>query len=780
MSSPDIKVLLGADGVEQVLSAFRKVQKEVRETDKAAKQSTGGWGSLSKVAGEFSSGILPQLGALSAGTALAGVAVGLGAAIAKSIEFADSLNDMHDKTGIAVETLSQLAPVAELGGTSLESLVTIYGKFSAKMAAGDAGIKSLGLTTKDASQAMIQISEKMSKATTQTEKIAIAQKAYGKSWQEMMPILQAGPETLRSQMEKAAIVTTDMAEKSAKFKDTMTELKAPLMDITLELAQGIIPYMIEWAEGMKIILRSTKEWLGLNNKVEQSLANVSDQGVRNALINKNTEINAKRAEIESLRKEAASRGITNSEYVRFAQRDLDRLVKEAQQIDEVIKRRDEAKVARGDSGTSGGTSGGTKTAKTEAKKQVFDQSQFEKQFNEAMVALRKEGIAQELAVLDDAYKSGKVSAEAYYAAKTNMALESTAIQKSLVDSEIAQLEIKKNASTDEYAKAQLQLQINQLIYQQDLASAQLSGEIAGIERERAAAIAERGATELETSLKAQEQLAAQQKELRDSFEQGANQVLNKFLTDTIFNAKSASDAFGQFGMSVVSTMQQIMTQMLVMQAVKAMFGAFGGGMGPGNVMANSVIPFIGKAEGGIITGGTPGVDSVPVMAMPGEGVLRTSAMEKIGPDAFDDLNKGRAFVVPGRPLQRFAEGGIITGGKPGVDSVPIMSMPGEGILRTSAMSRIGASAFHDLNEGRAFVVRGRSIPRFADGGIVGGAGASAVEGGFGEAGLTVGLADGLVEQKIERWARGPVARRIQVEQLSKAPKSANQALGRTK
>jgi hypothetical protein len=225
----------------------------------------------------------------------------------------------------------------------------------------------------------------------------------------------------------------------------------------------------------------------------------------------------------------------------------------------------------------------------------------------------------------------------------------------------------------------------------------------------------------EATDKAARELADRQAALKQQFESGATNVLTTFLTDTIFNAKSASDAISQFGMSVVSTMQQIMTQMLVMQAVKAMFGAFGGGMGPGNVMAGSVIPSLGAATGGIIAGGTPGVDSVPVM-----------------------------------------------------------TMPGEGILRTSAMSRIGAEAFHDLNSGRAFVVRGRSMPRFADGGIVGGAGASAVEGGFGEAGLTVGLADGLVEQKIERWARGPVARRIQVEQLSKAPKSANQALGRTK
>lgn len=716
MSAPDIKVLMGADGVEQVLAAFRKVQKEVRETDKAAKSSTSGWGSLSKVTGEMSKGILPQLSVISAGpaaaagAAIAGLAVGLGAAITKSIEFADAMNDMHDKTGIAVETLSQLAPVAELGGTSLDSLVTIFGKFSAKVAKGDEDVASLGLTTKDAAQAMIQISAKMEKAKTQTEKIAIAQKAYGKSWQEMMPILQVGPENLRSQMEKAAIVTTDMAEKSAKFKDTMTEVKAPLMDLGLELAQGILPFITDWAEGMKIILARTKELLGLNNRIEQSLVNVSDQGVQNALVNKRREIFAKTQEIKAMEAESGNNGFVKWEKVR-----LDQLVQEEQQIQAVIERRKEAAKVVPDGGPT------TETKKTEAAKRIFDEALFDKQKRDASVALQKELLAQQSAVIEDFYATGKMEIEDYYDLKIQMIEESASIEKQASDEEIIALKAKKAAAKEVYDQKQIQLEIDKLLSAQTLAEVQLNGEVAAAERDRAKAIEERSKTQLETALKSQEELAKQQQQLKDSLEQGANQVLNKFLTDTIFNAKSASDAFAQFGMSVVSTMQQILTQMLVMQAVKAMFGSFGG-MGPGGVMAGSVLPQLGL----------------------------------------------------------YAEGGIISGGTPGKDSVPIMTMPGEGVLRTSAMSRIGSGAFHDLNEGRAFVVRGRAMPRFADGGIVGGAGSAAIEGGFGEAGLTVGLADGLIEHTVERWARGPVARRIQVEQLSKAPKSANQALGRTK
>ena len=64
----------------------------------------------------------------------------------------------------------------------------------------------------------------------------------------------------------------------------------------------------------------------------------------------------------------------------------------------------------------------------------------------------------------------------------------------------------------------------------------------------------------------------------------------------------------------------------------------------------------GKSEGGIITGGVPGKDSVPIMAMPGEYVLNRHAVSYYGVDFIEALNRMR--------LPKYAEGGIVGAPRP--------------------------------------------------------------------------------------------------------------------
>ena len=67
------------------------------------------------------------------------------------------------------------------------------------------------------------------------------------------------------------------------------------------------------------------------------------------------------------------------------------------------------------------------------------------------------------------------------------------------------------------------------------------------------------------------------RQLKETFGALAFSQLNTFFSQTIFQAKSAGDAFKQFGMSAVMALQQILTQMLLMQAFKS-FGFSLGGM----------------------------------------------------------------------------------------------------------------------------------------------------------------------------------------------------------
>lgn len=57
-------------------------------------------------------------------------------------------------------------------------------------------------------------------------------------------------------------------------------------------------------------------------------------------------------------------------------------------------------------------------------------------------------------------------------------------------------------------------------------------------------------------------------------------------------------------------------------------------------IGNTQTRHMAMAQGGLITGGTAGMDSVPIMAMPGEGILNKRAVDAIGVSTLNKLNSG--------------------------------------------------------------------------------------------------------------------------------------------
>ncbi|MFE5790596.1 phage tail tape measure protein [Rhodococcus erythropolis] len=72
----------------------------------------------------------------------------------------------------------------------------------------------------------------------------------------------------------------------------------------------------------------------------------------------------------------------------------------------------------------------------------------------------------------------------------------------------------------------------------------------------------------------------------------------------------------------------------------------------------------GKAEGGPIEGGTPGKDSVPILAMPGEHMLTTADVDSLGGQ--EGVFRFRAALAQGK-VGKFADGGAI--GSDGLDNM---------------------------------------------------------------------------------------------------------------
>lgn len=137
-------------------------------------------------------------------------------------------------------------------------------------------------------------------------------------------------------------------------------------------------------------------------------------------------------------------------------------------------------------------------------------------------------------------------------------------------------------------------------------------------------------------------------QLKENIGAAAFQELNTFLTQTIFNAKSVGDAFAQLALSVVSSLQKILVQMLLMKAFQA-FGIPGVG--------------IGFASGGYT--GDGGKYEPAGVVHRGEYVFDAATVQSAGIGTMVQLHH---MLRSG-----YAEGGLVGGDAPGFASDAIQS-----------------------------------------------------------------------------------------------------------
>lgn len=171
----------------------------------------------------------------------AGVAA-LGYMVKSSIDAADHLNDLSQKTGIAADTLGGIGFAAKNAGGDLESASAAAGKLNKSLAEAAAGNKqaqeaftALGISVKDAAgntktadTALAEIATKFAGYADGPEKAALALRIFGKAGADIIPLLNGGGQALQDQIayfKRYSGVTVETTKAADQFNDTLGALK---------------------------------------------------------------------------------------------------------------------------------------------------------------------------------------------------------------------------------------------------------------------------------------------------------------------------------------------------------------------------------------------------------------------------------------------------------------------------------------------------------------------------------------------------------------------------
>lgn len=196
--------------------------------------------------------------ASTASTVLSTLGVAAGASafvgfIKTSIDAADSLNDLSQKTGISVTSLGGLQITADQSGTSLDTLakgVKELSIFMVEAADGNkqnaATLKALGVTAKEPEQALIQLANAFEKMQDGPRKTKLANDILKKSGQDMIPVLNNGGDALQRNLDLFKQLNPNieqLARQSDQFNDQMVALKASSTAFGNAAAANLLPVL---------------------------------------------------------------------------------------------------------------------------------------------------------------------------------------------------------------------------------------------------------------------------------------------------------------------------------------------------------------------------------------------------------------------------------------------------------------------------------------------------------------------------------------------------------
>lgn len=260
--------------------------------DKASK----GFNKASKSIGDFGQQI-PGVGsglsffaggpAAAAGAAVAALGVGFASIVSKSINMADNMNDLSLRLGVSTERLSVLSLYAEQSGTDIDTLASAMGKLGVKLSDGDKQLASYGITATSVDEALFQLADKIAATTDPMLRLKMATDAFGKSGQQMLPLLVQGGDALRNMASDAPIVSTELAKMADEFNDKMAGIKGRLVGVGLGIAENVLPFLDQWADGLGRIA----DMLGLISDEQKINAQITER--RNSIIAKFGEVSEK-------------------------------------------------------------------------------------------------------------------------------------------------------------------------------------------------------------------------------------------------------------------------------------------------------------------------------------------------------------------------------------------------------------------------------------------------------------------------------------------------------
>ncbi len=228
---------------------------QLREAEEA---SSGFGGALGITTGALASFAAGLAGAVSIGAFVASVSA--------AIDGLADLDDMAQKTGSSVESLSRLQKVAAVAGQDFGAVDSAVSKLAKSMGGLDedsnkavGALKRLGISTKDLatqdpSEVLVKAAKALQNYSDGANKTALINDLLGKSGADLLPYLN----DLAEGYDKYNGSTSASAAAASAFGDNMGALRVRIGELGTVVAANLLPSLVKFSEYVKELAESDR------------------------------------------------------------------------------------------------------------------------------------------------------------------------------------------------------------------------------------------------------------------------------------------------------------------------------------------------------------------------------------------------------------------------------------------------------------------------------------------------------------------------------------------
>ena len=240
--------------------------------DKVGKEANDTEGDIGKLDGGFT--ILKGTMANLAADAIKGLIRGfkdVGKAAVDTVkeiaQSGDEIDKESQKLQISAELYQKLAYAMDMSGSSISDVSKGIKNITNELAKAETGTKGAGAqfeelgislkntdgTMKDAETVLMETIDALANMENETQRNKAANDIFGKSYSELLPLLNEGSDGIHALMQEAEdygmVMSNDAVKASAEYDDSLTRLDGTVKGIKTRIVQEFLPSLTDIADG---------------------------------------------------------------------------------------------------------------------------------------------------------------------------------------------------------------------------------------------------------------------------------------------------------------------------------------------------------------------------------------------------------------------------------------------------------------------------------------------------------------------------------------------------